>query len=356
MKIVTHTANGFMVIKTTTEMKVFWEKMGHEVFPYFVADHEEDVFRHGCRHFQMYSNVLNYAEGIGADLLWFDNLLSVPEYLLAELRARPNYKPKVAFMFSFRESYKSKARAKVLKDLIDMPQVKFALIESLLGDKIIPPDNWLELNPNMNKCKFIYDRINEELQELKKDKKESREKYGLPLDKFILLFFARITYGKGIDILAEAMKQLPDVFLFVKASTIGNDFIWFAHEVFNKMPNVKFIDDWTPQEELGYVYSSCDVVITPYRKTYTYGTSGIPCQAILADRLCIVPNIYPIDEYSKKFKLGPIFESENIDSLIETIKYTKENYENLMKQTKFENCMDDLTTMEQISNYIVGEI
>ena len=355
MKIATYTTDSFMDTKSNNEIKTHLEAMGHQVFQFALKDHPEDAFRFRIKHFQMYYNFLNWVEEINPDIVYLENLLNVPEYLLAELKVRKNFGPKIIFIFAYRESSKSKSRVWALKELLDMPQVKFGLVESLLGDKITPPNNWLEMKPNMKKCKYMVDRVNEEPHELKRDKIESRKKYGLPLDAFTLLFFGRICFNKGLDILAEAMKQLPDVFLYIRGNGIDNDYD-FDPKSMRNMPNVKLDEGWAPQDELGWIYSAADVAVIPYRKNYLYGTSGIPCQAVMADRLCIIPDLYPLSEFSKSFNLGPIFQPENVDSLVKAIRYTKDNYDILIKNAKFDTYINNLTTMKMMASYIVSEI
>jgi glycosyltransferase involved in cell wall biosynthesis len=302
----------------------------------------------------MYSNSLDYAEKIEADILFFDNLLNVPEYLLAELEVRPNFKPKIVFLFAYRESYKAKSRAKVLSKLVHMPQVKFGLIESALGKEIIPPKNANIYGLGTEKCKFIFDRINEDPKEFKENKRTARIMYQLPQDKFILLFFGRLTFSKGIDVLAKAMEKLGDeVLLFITARSSFLDFDFDPHAVFDKMPNVKFTDGLVENNQLGFVYSACDAAVIPYRWTYTYGTSGIPFQAAMAERPFISPDIYPIDAFTKKFNLGPTFIRENVDSLVEAIRYTKNNYSNIIKNARFEDFLKDTTSLSQLAEIII---
>ena len=355
MKIVTYTTADIMTVKTTEGMKKRWEELGHQVFPYYVKASPVDKFCFDTKHYQMYSNTLDYAEKIGADILLFDNLLNVPEYLLAELEVRPNYKPKIIFLFSYRESNKSEARAKVLSKLVHMPQVKFGLIESALGAEIIPPKNAIIYGLGKEKCKFIFDRINEDPSEFKKDKINARRKYNLPIDKFILLFFGRLTFSKGIDVLAKAMKKLGDeVMLFVMARSSFIDFDFDPRATFDKMSNVKFIDRLAENDELGDIYSTCDAAVIPYRWTYTYGTSGIPFQAAMANRPFISPDIYPISAFTEKFKLGPTFIRENVDSLVDAIRYTKNNYSNIIKNARFEDFLKDTITLDKIAEIIVS--
>lgn len=367
MKICVFTANEFMNHKTFREMSEFWKKWGHEVDQYNLADYPNEDYLFKIRHYQMYEGFLNYAEKTNPDLVWFDNLLTVPEYLLAELEVRPDFKPKIEFMFSFRESYKSKARANVLRTLIEKSQIKFIILESFIGKDIIPPTNWIKLGQEeliktgmektWRKMKIIYDRVNEEPSELKRDKKISRQKYGLPLDKFIILYFGRMTHSKGIDLLVKAMDQLDnDYLLFVKSKPVYLDFDFNVEKELKGKKNIIFLEEHTEQKDLGYVFSACDISAIPYRWTYTYGSSGIPMQAAMAHRPILSPSFYPFNYFMRKFKLGTMCELENIDSLVEAIKEAKNNYDKIIKNAKFDEYVKCCTTMEQMAKVVVEDI
>ena len=106
-----------------------FEEMGHEVTTYqFSEDAKKKI---SMRHFQMYEELLNYADDNNYDLLYHNNYLMVPDFLLAELKVRPNFKPKIVFMLSFREINRSLARTETYKEIIELPKspFRFSLIE-----------------------------------------------------------------------------------------------------------------------------------------------------------------------------------------------------------------------------------
>jgi len=357
MRILVFTANEFMNHKTYREMSEFWRKWGHEVEQYNMADHPNEDYLFKIRHYQMYEGFLNYAEKAEPDMVWFDNLLTVPEYLLSELEVRPNFKPKIEFMFSYRESYKSLARAKTLAKLINDPRTRFAILESFIGKEMVPPLNFLHVGANRDKIKVVYDRVNEEPHELKRGKTESRIRYGLPLDKFIVLYFGRMTHSKGIDLLVRAFDKLgPEYFLFVKSNPVYLDFDFDIDKELKGKPNIKFFEELTPQSELGYIYSACDISAIPYRWTYTYGSSGIPMQAAMAHRPIVCPSFYPFNYFIEKFNLGYTCELENVDSLVKAIENMKKDYDTVVANAKFDEYVKCTTTMEQMARAIVEDI
>jgi glycosyltransferase involved in cell wall biosynthesis len=354
MKILVFTADEFMNHRTYREMSKYWRGWGHDVYQYSLADHPNDDYLFKIRHYQMYEGFLDYAEKTRPDIVWFDNLLSVPEYLLSELEVRPDFGKRIVFIFAYRESYKSKARANVIARLIDKPQVRFAILESFIGPEMIPPKNIIDAKLDFNKLKIIYDKVNEEPEVLRRDKTESRLKYGLPLGKFIVLFFGRMTHSKGIDLLVKAFDKLgPEYHLFVKAKPVYLDFDFDVEKELRHKPNITFIEEHTPQEELGYVYSACDIAAIPYRWTYTYGSSGIPMQAAMAGRPIIAPKAYPFDYFIDKFKLGYTCELDNIDSLVDAIQRIRADYDSVVKTAKFNDYVKCVTTYKQCARVIV---
>jgi glycosyltransferase involved in cell wall biosynthesis len=361
MKIVTYTSRDILAENTSNGMAELWRKMGHEVFIYSIADKSEDLFRMKTRHFQIYENVLNYAEEMKADILLFDHLLNCPEYLLSDLEMRPNYKPKIIFNFAFRESYRSLSRTNTLIKLIKMSQIKKVFVESMFGPDTIFPNTWIYLKDLIglnldNKLKLIYDReTNIEVFKNKIDKSVALEKFNrIPRNKFIILFFGRLIYSKGVDILADAIDKLSDNYFFLIQSDPSNiDFDFNPIERFNKK-NVRYYGSYINNEYLPYLYNSCDAIILPHRKSYTYGSTGIPYQAALLDKTCIFPDIYPLNAICDKYKLGAIYKCENVDSMVEVIKYTKEHYIEIKEKALFKEYLKCTTSIKEMAKLVIS--
>jgi glycosyltransferase involved in cell wall biosynthesis len=106
---------------------------------------------------------------------------------------------------------------------------------------------------------------------------EALSKLDLPKDKKIILFFGFIRDYKGLDILIEAMKYLPDDHLSVIAGESYGDFKKYSdliekHGVNNKIKlYVRYIND----NEVPLFFSAADVCVQPYKSATQSGIAGI---------------------------------------------------------------------------------
>lgn len=127
----------------TKEVVDEFERLGHSVEIYKFSESAKRKL--ASRHFQMYEELLDYAEKFGFDLIHHNNFLAVPEYFLSELRIRPDYGPKITLMFLFRELNRSLARATILKEIVDMPQVHRAIFISMISEPELKlPENFIK--------------------------------------------------------------------------------------------------------------------------------------------------------------------------------------------------------------------
>jgi len=97
--------------------------------------------------------------------------------------------------------------------------------------------------------------FNKKLEEIRKDNRIK-----------ILSFFLHSWFRKGMDVAFEALNRLAKKYDFLYViKTVKH-----THEPYNlswKYPNVniKVIDDWIGEEELVYLFDSCDVFLSPQR-------------------------------------------------------------------------------------------
>ncbi len=118
----------------------------------------------------------------------------------------------------------------------------------------------------------IYDHFGEKI-----DKKQAREKLGIPLDKKVALFFGFIRKYKGLDLALKALALLPDDYLLVVAGEIYGDFKEYDKlidelGVRNKVRLfVRYVPDW----ETPYFFSAADACILPYKSATQSGVSSI---------------------------------------------------------------------------------
>jgi glycosyltransferase involved in cell wall biosynthesis len=85
-----------------------------------------------------------------------------------------------------------------------------------------------------------------------RDRRDARDRLGLPRDRTIALFVGRAEYAKGFDRLRDIAKAMGDV-LFLSVSQAAA-----APE------NVRFLTD-VPHESMPFVYAAADVFVSPSR-------------------------------------------------------------------------------------------
>ncbi len=169
-----------------------------------------------------------------------------------------------------------------------------------------------------------------------------RRKYGLPLDKKIILFRGRFSQVKGILELLKAVKSISveksDVlFVFVGDGPLRNPIIMTAEEVSNQK---MMIFNWTPYSDIHELYIASDIYVLPSKR------EALPITIIeaMASRLHIVttpvggiPDVlshYPWKTYINGFSPNAIINALNQSiSVINTKKNEKEitKYNNYIK-------------------------
>ncbi len=111
----------------------------------------------------------------------------------------------------------------------------------------------------------------------KMDRTEARKKLGIAPDRKVLLFFGFIRSYKGLDLMLETLKYLPDEYLLIIAGEVYGDFKSYEdlirkNNLENKvMLNVRYISD----SEVPVFFSASDVCVLPYKTATQSGITGI---------------------------------------------------------------------------------
>lgn len=155
------------------------------------------------------------------------------------------------------------------------------------------------------------------------EKIDAREYLNIPKDKTVLLFFGQIKKVKGVGILLEAFGKLSekrdDLFLIVAGSVWKDDFTPYQeiideYKLSNKnlRTDIKFI----PDDDVGYYYSACDLVVLPYLDVYQ---SGVIQLTYAYEKPAIATSIKPFMEIVEDNKSGYLCLPNNVDSLVNAI-------------------------------------
>ena len=125
------------------------------------------------------------------------------------------------------------------------------------------------------------------------DKRDCRNKLGIPEDVFVALFVGRLLEEKGIDILIELARRLPDVSIIVVG--LGPKERAVIHAA-RKLQNIFFCGHIL-QEKLPLYYNAADVFILP--SLYREGLGRVVVEALA----CGLPALL-----SDQAAIGPLVE------------------------------------------------
>lgn len=153
---------------------------------------------------------------------------------------------------------------------------------------------------------------------------EARKELGLPADKKIILFFGFIRDYKGLDLLIEAMKSLPEDCLLVIAGEVYGDFEKYQKIIDdNNLQNkIKLYIRYIPEKEIAAFFSASDVCVLPYRSATQSGIAGIAYHFNLP---VIVTDTGGLSEMVEDNKTGLIIEKPEPEKISDAIKQYFEN-------------------------------
>jgi len=338
---------------------------GHEVVFFNLVETEDDISKHTTKHFQMYQRILDYADNGNFDILYWATIISVPEYLLFELKARPNFKPKIIFNMFLRGLDRSLARCIALKELIDMPQVIKAVSSAMIVKDLKLPENFLKAGVNLEKLRIVSEPWTYEVEDLTVlDNPEyvehSRAYFGFEPGETVVLLSGTWAYIKGVDIFVEALKYLSqDMLVVIHKHNYGLDRtldVNLLDKAVHNHPNIRILDKWYSAQVHPLLFRAADIVVCAHRRSYTYGGSGVPALASRAKRLIVAPDFYFFNEIIKRYKIGVTYEPENPLSMARAIEHLERYYSAYEEEAKFEEVYADYQESSDIPAMVMREL
>lgn len=148
-----------------------------------------------------------------------------------------------------------------------------------------------------------------------------RQKYGIPSDRKVLLFFGSIRENKGLDILLRAMQELKSVyFLIIAGDTAGSSELSPEHyrrmiESFGLDGSVHWVRKYISAKEAADIFTIAEAVVLPYRKSF-HAQSGVLNLAVGYERPCVVSDVGGIGETVREYHLGVVVKPEDPSALI----------------------------------------
>jgi glycosyltransferase involved in cell wall biosynthesis len=261
-----------------------------------------------------YTNFLDYAFDKEENRIVISRLRHFELFVL-DLISRPSFDIPISLgMYGLNEILGSRIREYSVKQFLssnhenriilhsngwNSPATKEWLVESDLGD--LSNQIFLVADP-------IYESAD---QYLSANSVKARQHFDLLEDKFYVLFFGSLFFGKGIDLMIEAANHINSEvrILIVGSSNTLN--VEIETEKFTHA-QIRFIDQFTNDDELGLLFCAVDVVALPYRKGYSHGTSGVLVQAGLAKKPILVPDFEPFRSIIDSYKVGLTFSAEDV--------------------------------------------
>jgi glycosyltransferase involved in cell wall biosynthesis len=205
---------------------------------------------------------------------------------------------------------------------IKFVSISGGLKEFLICQEKIPAENIFIAHDGVDIQRF---------EAVKEDKLSLRKKFGLPEDKFIVMYCGSLYEGRGIEIILEMAKKNLDVCFVI----IGGNKIEIEKWKRKATSNVLFLGR-KEVEEIPYFLKSADLLCMPYTKrtpTYKYMSplklfeymaSGVP---ILSSNIGSIPEV--LNERN-----AYLFNPEDIQDVINKLRYIKENYTKALTKAK----------------------
>ncbi|MBL6693278.1 MAG: glycosyltransferase [SAR86 cluster bacterium] len=253
---------------------------------------------------RLYEGFLNYCESMPNSKCLIPNL-SHPEFLLSELNIRKDLDLRLS-TFSGQLFHRSKARRKVLSELLKKFSIKKIIIQSILGKNFRLHESINDYDFSINKHVYLDEPFYDEEYLFEKNIEQENDK---------ALYFGTMFYGKGVDILIEAAN-------FIQSNTkltIAGNLKTQNFDMPSVPENITLKDKYFEDEEMIDEFLSSKFIVLPYRDTYKHGTSGVLVQACRSGKPVIVPDIAPFSDVIKRHKIGITFKANDPISLAKAI-------------------------------------
>jgi glycosyltransferase involved in cell wall biosynthesis len=290
-----------------------------------------------------YSSFFDFLASSNFDRIVIPRLRN-PEFFILEIIARKiEGKFSIAF-YGINEVLSSTVRRHVISQFLSRNLENKILIHSnswWLGQSELG-----SIFPNSkSQIKIVADPIYDNPDLFILDKPQKGE--GKETDKhYSVLFFGKLFFGKGLDLLLDAFSTLPkNIHLTIAGSGESINFDINVAEI-NRLPNVTHLNRHIPEEEAIKLFSESDLICLPYRSSYTHGTSGVLVQAALARKPVCVPDITPFRDVVEKYGVGFVFAVEDSEDLALKLEIASRTP---IEASGWSEYLDELTSWEEIA-------
>lgn len=214
----------------------------------------------------------------------------------------------------------------------------------VLSDAVLK--DLLSINPNAKYLRIdhpVYNHFGEKI-----DKKTALAKLSLKEGKKYLLFFGFIRKYKGLDLLLEALANLPEDYELIVAGEIYGSFDSYQEIIDHSKigSRIHLFNNYIPDDEVTTYFSAADLCVLPYKSATQ---SGITAIAHHFDLPIVATNVGGLKETIQNGKTGYVVESnvndisgaiqkafvsDNLDEFSENISIQKKenSWENFAKK------------------------
>ena len=169
-----------------------------------------------------------------------------------------------------------------------------------------------------------------------KNKDKSKLKYGIESDKKVLLFFGFVRKYKGLDLLINAIKNLPKDTVVLITGECYEDFKEYSDLIKSEgITNDQIITHirYIPDDEVAQIFSASDLCVLPYRSATQSGIASI------AKFYQLPMVVTPVGELPNEVidgETGIVCKSSSPNDIAKAIKLGLENLDHLKRNLKFE--------------------
>ncbi len=107
------------------------------------------------------------------------------------------------------------------------------------------------------------------------------------VEKPVVLFFGLLRPYKGIDVLLEAWREVPDAELWI----VGRPRMPVEPLAASAPPGVRFVSRFVPDAELPAYFRRADVVVLPYSSTERFDQSGVLAVALAFGKPVVLTDV-----------------------------------------------------------------
>jgi D-inositol-3-phosphate glycosyltransferase len=182
--------------------------------------------------------------------------------------------------------------------------------------------NSFSVNPE--KITVIPHGINIRHSNLSIEKEQARQKYNIAFNKKVILFFGRMEYYKGVDILIEAFNQIKNkienAYLIIAGYPSEIKYVERLDKQINDSLSAEYYStnyEYLSEANIANVMSAADCIILPYRGIYQ---SGVLFLAYSFGLPVIASDVGNFKNDIQENKTGFLFEKENVEDLVKKIK------------------------------------